>query len=105
MWRRMALWAWDLDLTWVGMSRLRPARHAPLTVRTTVIVASVWGLPLLLLGPLVFVGWRPMIGDQAAVQIGAMAVVAAWMTNLAGNLMSAMYWNERAADLRAEVAG
>lgn len=101
MFRRLA--AWNERVSWVGLRHLKPARHEPMTLPTTLILAHVWCLPI----PVVMPAYCFLLAGRAEAKSVVMAAVATLLTytmTLCLFLISALAWNDRAAALRAKPA-
>lgn len=101
--RSVILKVMDWDITWVGLGWLRPRREDPISGRAALTIAALTGVLALLAGPAVYFllsAFEPR--NESAVFIAAVAAsVLAFLLNAVLQLLSAVYWNERAAELRA----
>lgn len=101
--RPLILRVMDWDLTWVGLRWLRPRRRDPISGGAALTIAALTGVLALLAGPAVCL-LMSLFGprNESAVSVAAVAAsVLAFAVNAVLQLLSAVYWNERAAELRA----
>jgi uncharacterized membrane protein len=97
----------DWDVTWVGLGWLRPRRQDPLSGRSALAIVALTGVFALAAGPAVYLLMALVEPrSEPAVFIASVAAaLLAFMLNAVLQLLSAVYWNERAAELRAAGRG
>lgn len=101
--RSVILQVMDWDATWIGLGWLRPRRQDPISGGAALTIAALTGVFALLAGPAVYLLmslFEPR--NESAVFVASVAAsVLAFALNVVLQLLSAVYWNERAAELRA----
>jgi len=101
--RQLILRVMDWDVTWVGLGWLRPRRQDPISGGAALAITALTGVFALLAGPAVYLLmslFEPR-NESAVIVCSAAASVLAFALNAVLQLLSAVYWNERAAELRA----
>lgn len=103
--RRLILAIMDHDVTWFGLGWLRPRPHDPITGGTALTLVAMTGVLAMLAGPAVY-ALMTMFEPRNEANVLAASIAAgalAFLVNAILQLLSAVYWNERAAELRAAV--
>jgi hypothetical protein len=85
----------DWDITWVGLNWLRPKPSEPITGAAALMICLVTSLAFFILAPVVYfalsTAHSPVPGYLTLLLCGAGA-----LCNCCLQLLSAVYWNERA---------
>lgn len=101
--RELILCVMDWDVTWVGLGWLRPRRQDPLSGGATLTIVALTGVFALAAGPAVYqlLSLVEPRSEPAVFVVSIAASLLAFVLNAVLQLLSAVYWNERAAELRA----
>ncbi len=101
--RRLILCVMDWDVTWVGLGWLRPRRQNPLSGGAALAIVALTGVFALMAGPTVYLLMSLVEprNESAVLLASVAAAVLAFGLNAVLQLLGAVYWNQRAAELRA----
>ncbi|MBX7102860.1 MAG: hypothetical protein K1X57_02185 [Gemmataceae bacterium] len=101
--RRLILRIMDWDITWFGIGWLRPRPQDPISGGTALTIVALTGIFALAAGPVVYLLLSHLEprNESAILLASVAAAMVAFGLNAVLQLLSAVYWNQRAAELRA----
>jgi len=96
----------DWDATWIGLGWLRPRREEPVSGRAVLVIVALTGIIALAAGPAAYLllSLVEPRNEMAILIASISASLLAFLLNAVLQVLSAVYWNQRAAELRAAEA-